>query len=61
MTNRSLYIGVLSMKDQSSTIPFAVKFGSAPLATESFKDAEGNLIVEMSNPTHIGDEGDEAC
>ncbi len=42
-------------------IPFAVHFGEDSPTNDSLVGKDGVLLFDMSNPTHLGDEGDEAC
>ena len=48
-------------KERSTAIvPFAARFGEEPPSQVFFRDENGVQLVEMSNPTHVGDCGDEA-
>ncbi len=47
--------------EQKTVVPFAAHFGENLPSEDSFVDKDGTLLFDMSNPTHLGDEGDESC
>jgi len=49
------------MEVETKVSPFAVRFGETLSSEKSFIGKDGVLLVEMSNATHLGQEGDEAC
>lgn len=49
------------MKKSDEITPFATHFGEETPQESHFLDENGKQLVDMSNPTRLGDEGDESC
>ncbi len=49
------------MKKSDEITPFAARFGEKTPQESHFLKEDGEQLVDMSNPTGLGDESDEAC